>query len=525
MQVLAKQKQSAKDQKNNSPASNQKTNDSEYRRIMTFAYAAPGIKKKNLNQGNAYRSTQQSFSLDFNKIPLFSPQTAIIQPKLKISQPNDKYEQEADAVAEKIANTPKVDIKPYKAAAVNPTLQNNATNSKEKNKEPEKEEQEEQEDPEDLQKRKIQKDFSDGRQNGNRKILLPLSGTNAPAPSATVLQTLQSPGQPLDKAILSFMELRFGFDFSNVQIHDNAEAHQSAKDINALAYTHGNHIAFDAGRYAPQTVQGKKLLAHELTHVVQQNAGIYRKINQSVVVDNAQKNEDSTPATQTGPDPDDEEIVSQFAAVNKGLSKQNLTKWIKISIANGWQPGQPVPNYKKPSISFNDKDELVVEAVSFRGKDGAFNTASQILPKNVGAKFLWKQRFTDSIGEYKLDYASNKAYENLKLHEAAKDVDFDALLKVSEDLSDYREVMAKKAYSDKLLSEALVRLIAMAQQKLYPQNIEKQTGILDKQTATDINSKIAADKVAAEKKKQMKKQPQKKRKLIRKYQKAQYTMY
>jgi hypothetical protein len=66
------------------------------------------------------------------------------------------------------------------------------------------------------------------------------------------------------------MEQRIGFDFSNVRIHDNSLAHQSAKDINALAYTHKNNIVFGAGQYKPQTEPGKKLLAHELTHVLQQ---------------------------------------------------------------------------------------------------------------------------------------------------------------------------------------------------------------------------------------------------------------
>jgi hypothetical protein len=87
-------------------------------------------------------------------------------------------------------------------------------------------------------------------------------------------------GRPLDATARNFMEPKFGYDFSNVKIHNDTAAHQSASNINALAYTHGNNIVFGAGQYQPDTQAGKQLLAHELTHVVQQNgqaAAIQRK--------------------------------------------------------------------------------------------------------------------------------------------------------------------------------------------------------------------------------------------------------
>lgn len=236
-------------------------------------------------------------------------------------------------------------------------------------------------------------------------------------------------------------------------------------------------------------------MAHELTHVVQQLSVNNHKTLQREKLLNETDNPEAVISAPDTPKADDPEIISLFASTNPGLSKTNLGKWIEKSIAMGWQPGNPIPDFKNPSISFNEKDELVIECVDFRGDNGAFNTAAKILPKNVGAKFWWRQRFSGSMGQFKLDYASNKAYENLKLHEASKDVDFEALLKISGDLSDYREVMAIKAYSDKLLSEALVRMVAMAQQKLYPDNHEKQTGILDNQTAIDIKSKISEENI------------------------------
>lgn len=83
-------------------------------------------------------------------------------------------------------------------------------------------------------------------------------------------EALRSPGQPLDAKMRAFFEPRFGHDFSKVRVHTDAEAAEAARAVNALAYTVGNQIVFAAGRYAPGTVEGRKLLAHELTHTIQQ---------------------------------------------------------------------------------------------------------------------------------------------------------------------------------------------------------------------------------------------------------------
>lgn len=85
-----------------------------------------------------------------------------------------------------------------------------------------------------------------------------------------VHEVLRSPGRPLDAAARSYMEPRFGHNFGDVRIHTDARAAESALAIHAQAYTHGNDVVLAAGRYAPQTVPGRRLLAHELAHVVQQ---------------------------------------------------------------------------------------------------------------------------------------------------------------------------------------------------------------------------------------------------------------
>lgn len=83
-------------------------------------------------------------------------------------------------------------------------------------------------------------------------------------------EILRSPGRPLETEVRRDMELRFGHDFSRVRVHTDARAAASAQDVDALAYTVGQSIVFDAGQYAPRTQTGQQLLAHELTHVVQQ---------------------------------------------------------------------------------------------------------------------------------------------------------------------------------------------------------------------------------------------------------------
>ncbi len=86
-----------------------------------------------------------------------------------------------------------------------------------------------------------------------------------------VHDVLRASGRPLDGATRAFMEPRFGQDFSSVRVHTDSKAAESARSVDALAYTVGNNVVFGAGRYAPHTGAGKKLLAHELTHVVQQS--------------------------------------------------------------------------------------------------------------------------------------------------------------------------------------------------------------------------------------------------------------
>lgn len=117
-----------------------------------------------------------------------------------------------------------------------------------------------------------------------RQDMLQRSATNAAPVSEVppiVHKVLRSPGQPLDAQTLAFMEPRFGHDFSGVRVHTDAKAAESARDVNALAYTVGRDVVFGAGQHSPRTSAGRRLMAHELTHVVQQtnaNAALQGKL-------------------------------------------------------------------------------------------------------------------------------------------------------------------------------------------------------------------------------------------------------
>lgn len=119
-----------------------------------------------------------------------------------------------------------------------------------------------------------------------RRLLVQRVATGAAAagPSApeSVHRTLASPGRPLDPGTRQFMESRFGHDFSQVRIHTDSHAADSAREINAQAYTAGNDIAFAPGKYQPDSHAGQHLLAHELAHTVQQG-GLQRRASDLAV--------------------------------------------------------------------------------------------------------------------------------------------------------------------------------------------------------------------------------------------------
>jgi hypothetical protein len=97
-----------------------------------------------------------------------------------------------------------------------------------------------------------------------------INGSISEEVPSIVHEVLRSPGQPLDAATRAFFEPKFGHDLSHVRVHTDRRAEQSARAVDAWAYTVGRNVVFGAGKYAPRTNDGRHLIAHELTHVMQQ---------------------------------------------------------------------------------------------------------------------------------------------------------------------------------------------------------------------------------------------------------------
>jgi len=112
------------------------------------------------------------------------------------------------------------------------------------------------------------------------------SGANARAPAEAppiVHEVLRSPGRPLDASARAFMEPRFGHDFSHVRVHTGARASDSAVAVHALAYTVRSDVVFGAGQYTPGSHDGRRLIAHELTHVIQNRSSA--GVNADTIID------------------------------------------------------------------------------------------------------------------------------------------------------------------------------------------------------------------------------------------------
>src|SRR5205807_5887191 len=110
---------------------------------------------------------------------------------------------------------------------------------------------------------------------GGRRLQVQRRANGSSKPSGatrTVEDVLEEEGAGLDETTRAFMELRFGHDFSRVRIHTDARAAESTRSVSALAYTVGQHVVFASGHYQPQTQAGRHLIAHELTHTIQQSS-------------------------------------------------------------------------------------------------------------------------------------------------------------------------------------------------------------------------------------------------------------
>lgn len=213
--------------------------------------------------------------------PFFTP---FIQTKLSIGQPGDKYEQEADAMAEQVVQRlasrkteAPIQRKCAECAAeeegIAPKLQ--LKSIFESNEEPAGEQVQRKCaacTAEKIQPMRIQRMGEEEEPELQAKGAVP--GLQASADLESRLNSTKGGGSPLSDETRTAMESSFGTDFSGVRVHTNSGAVQMNQELGAQAFTHGSDVYFNSGKYNPGSTEGNRLLGHELTHVVQQGGGV-----------------------------------------------------------------------------------------------------------------------------------------------------------------------------------------------------------------------------------------------------------
>ena len=209
--------------------------------------------------------------------PPIARHKGIVQPALKVGKPGDKFEQEAESVANQVMMMPS-NSQPAMMSPLSDGVQMQV-----------------EEEEEELQMMPVSSTISMvSRQeeeeevqlsSGEEEEQIQLFGEGgAPVSSEVSSQITQSKGsgQNLPSPIQSEMGQKIGADFSTVKIHTGPDAAQMSSQLGAKAFTHGNDIYFNEGNFQPNTSEGKHLLAHELTHTVQQGAAVRRSPEMSV---------------------------------------------------------------------------------------------------------------------------------------------------------------------------------------------------------------------------------------------------
>ncbi len=228
------------------------------------------------NAMKCHFSSQRGFSSEVRLCP--------IQTKLKIGQPGDKYEQEADRVSDQVMRMPE----PGNSVSTELTTQVQPPNIQrmcpacedELNRKPISIQRLVQSTDHNIQRQCTECEEEIQRQpleeEEEELIQAKTAGNATPEVTSTIssgIQSLQGGGRPLSKSERGFFEPRIGADFSNVRVHDYSRAASVARSVNARAFTLGRNVVFGAGEFSSGALSGRKLLAHELTHVVQQGHG------------------------------------------------------------------------------------------------------------------------------------------------------------------------------------------------------------------------------------------------------------
>ena len=178
------------------------------------------------------------------QLQLQPPKYSMVQPKLRVNEPGDSFEQEADAMANRVMRMNAPDSKPV-TGLIGRSVQRKCAHCEEE------------------EKKKLMRKEAGG------------SSASQVSPAFTsTLYSAQGGGNKMNREMRHSMEGAFNADFSSVRIHRDSTADHLARSVSALAFTYGNDIYFKNGAYSETGTEGKRLLAHELTHVLQQGGSV-----------------------------------------------------------------------------------------------------------------------------------------------------------------------------------------------------------------------------------------------------------
>lgn len=242
----------------------------------------------------------------------------LIQAKLAISQPGDPDEQEADHVADQVMRM----AEPVPIGSAPSTIQRKCAACEAGGATCPKCEKEQ----------TIQRKEKPGH-----------APQSTPAINSQIA-TLRGGGQPLPPSVRTFFEPRFGRDFSQVRVHTDGPAAESTKAIQARAFTTGQHVVFAPGEFMPEGREGRKLLAHELSHVVQTGEASETTATDSETVTPVFRQTTASPGTPDGPDPCLDllqQIIELLNEVAKRISDALDDKWDLFKYRPGGNPEHP----------------------------------------------------------------------------------------------------------------------------------------------------------------------------------------
>lgn len=291
--------------------------------------------------------TEPRFGYDFSRIPIHSTQTAVPQTKLKVNQPGDVYEQEADQVAEQVMRMtdPESSVPDDEGEAKNSLMRKQSAEPRAKT-----------------------------------------AATGVPDVPPVVHAVPDSGGgQPLDRTTRTFMEPRFGHDFSQVRVHTDTRASNLARSVNALAFTVGQDVVFGREQYAPGIDGGRRLLAHELAHVVQQSQQPQLAAHPTIM-------------RAVSPLPSSEELQNEIAALQ-----------MRLALLKERYPNVSNPEIVEVEKTLESKQTLAGEPDPIRQKILFYRASIRELRKQLTATPLVsspeREKLSQSIYEYEVALA------------------------------------------------------------------------------------------------------------------------